>query len=398
MKRSDRTVEKISGDNLSIEYVKDNGLKDALKSQHPLLWPISIFQKQELEVPVGVSYDDTKLQERIDALNCMKPESQTPPVSAHPTFDGTKFVVKEEEIGSQINVEEFNKIVRANIDSFDDELNMVDEQCYVPAKFLKDAPEVAAACDVMNNYLGAQITYTFGSNQEVVGSEKISTWLTTDENMQVTFQKEQVSAYIAELAAKYDTYKKERTFTGGNGNTVKVTGGDYGWKIDQEAEYAALVANIENKEVITKEPVYAKKAATHDGPDWGNTYVELDLTNQRVYLFINGKLIDSSPCVTGNVSQGNATPQGVYSIKYCQRGATLRGPKQPDGTYEWESPVRYWMPFNGGIGLHDADWRSRFGGSIYRYDGSHGCVNLPIPFAKTVFNNVSAGTPVVCHY
>lgn len=398
LKRSDGTVEIIDGEEINLAYEKGDTLSKLKKTQNPFLWPVSLFEKQELESAVGVSYDETKLQEQIAALSCMQEESQVAPVSAMPEFDGTEFVVKEEVIGSQIIPETFNERVRIALDEFRDELDMVEEDCYVRAVFLKDDPAVAEACDVMNSYLGAQITYTFGSQQEVVDSAKISTWLTTDENMQVTFQTESVSAYIAELAAKYDTYKTERTFTAGNGNTVTVTGGSYGWQIDQVSEYAALIANIENKEVITKEPVYSRTAATHDGPDWGSSYVEVDLSNQRVYLFVNGALVDSASCVTGCVAEGHSTPQGVYSIAYCQRGATLRGPKQPDGTYEWESPVRYWMPFNGGIGLHDADWRGSFGGTIYKYNGSHGCVNLPIPFAKTVFETVSAGTPVICHY
>lgn len=398
LKKSDGVSEVISGDEISLTYVKGEGLTQLLKSQNPFLWPVSLFKEHKLETLVGVSYDEAKLSAKIASLNLMKEENQVPPISAHPEFNGTEFAVKEEFIGSTIDPDLFNAEVRESLDNFESDLDMVEELCYVLPPFLKDSPEVAAACDTMNAYLGAEVTYVFGSQKEVVNSEKIASWLVTDENMQVAFQKEQVAAYIKSLADKYDTYKKERTFTGGNGNTVKVTGGSYGWLIDQEAEYAALCANIENKEKVEKEPVYKKKAATHDGPDWGGSYVEVDLSNQKVYLFKDGKLVDSASCVTGCVAQGHSTPQGVYSISYCQRGATLRGPKQPDGSYEWESPVRYWMPFNGGIGLHDADWRGSFGGTIYKYNGSHGCVNLPIPFAKTVFGNVSAGTPVICHY
>ena len=65
---------------------------------------------------------------------------------------------------------------------------------------------------------------------------------------------------------------------------------------------------------------------------------------------------------------------------------------------DYESPVTYWMPFNGGIGLHDATWRSRFGGSIYYYSGSHGCVNLPYSAAADIYSIVEAGMPVVCYW
>jgi len=55
------------------------------------------------------------------------------------------------------------------------------------------------------------------------------------------------------------------------------------------------------------------------------------------------------------------------------------------------------MPFNGGVGLHDASWRSTFGGKIYVTGGSHGCINLPRSAAETIYNNISAGTPVLVY-
>lgn len=56
------------------------------------------------------------------------------------------------------------------------------------------------------------------------------------------------------------------------------------------------------------------------------------------------------------------------------------------------------MPFNGGIGIHDAIWRSQFGGNIYKTNGSHGCVNAPPYLAQKIFENIEPGTPIVCYY
>ncbi|MDE6851498.1 MAG: L,D-transpeptidase, partial [Lachnospiraceae bacterium] len=118
---------------------------------------------------------------------------------------------------------------------------------------------------------------------------------------------------------------------------------------------------------------------------------EVDLTGQRVFFVKNGKKVLETDCVTGNEARGNGTPQGTYGITYKQRDATLKGE-----TYR--TPVDYWMPFNGGIGLHDADWRSRFGGTLYKYSGSHGCVNLPPAAAAKLFGMLEKGTPVICYY
>jgi len=113
----------------------------------------------------------------------------------------------------------------------------------------------------------------------------------------------------------------------------------------------------------------------------------------------NGGVIVESDFVSGRASmKDRITPAGVFSLYYKERNRVLRGTKQPDGSYEYESPVKYWMPFNGGIGLHDASWRSKFGGTIYQYSGSHGCINLPTSAAAAIYENIEAGMPVVCFY
>ena len=119
-------------------------------------------------------------------------------------------------------------------------------------------------------------------------------------------------------------------------------------------------------------------------------YVEVDLTNQQVYAYIRAPLIVSAPCVSGLAGTGRETPSGIYQIYYKQSPAVLRG----EG---YASPVSFWMPFNGGIGLHDASWRSSFGGNIYTYDGSHGCINLPYDAAKTIYENAYPGMIVICY-
>ena len=395
---SDGDTETISGSEIDLTYKKGEELEKLLKEQNAFLWPMSLWKAPEITASIGVEYDSAKLTGVLDGLACMKEENQQAPVSAIPEYNGTEFVVKKEETGSQINREVFEVKVSEYIAGFLPEMDMTEEECYVKPQFTEQSQEVIDACSAMNKYLTASITYTFGSSTEVVDKELISQWVKVDGNMAVTFDTNQVAEYIKGLASKYNTYGRQRTFTAGNGNTVNVEGGDYGWSIDRDAEYEALVASIQKGETVTKEPAYRTTAATHDGPDWGNTYVEVDLTNQYLYLFVNGAVVTQGPIVTGLPSRGDATPQGVYYIKYCQRNATLRGPKKPDGTYEWESPVSFWMPFNGGIGLHDAPWQAAFGGTRYLTHGSRGCVNLPYSVAETVFNNVSAGTPVVCHY
>lgn len=398
LEESDDDREEINGSDISLEYVPGDELKKLVKEQDNFLWITSLWNHPEIEAEVGVKYDADALSAIISNLECMKEENQTVSVDAHPEFQNDQFVVVPEVVGTQINIEVFSEKVEEAINGFQPTLDLYETGCYILPRFLSDSEEVIAAKDAMNSYLGANITYDFNPYTEVVDASVISQWVSVDVDMNVTFDEGAVRAYVQSLANKYDTKGKPRNFTTATGNVVTVEGGSYGWKIDQEAEYNALIANIQNGETVTREPNYASRAANHEGNDVGSTYAEVDLTAQQMYFIQDGQVVLQSGVVTGNPNRGNATPQGVYTLAYKALDQTLRGTKKPDGTYEYETPVKYWMPFNGGIGFHDATWQSSFGGSRYLTNGSHGCVNLPYDVAGQLYNLISAGTPVVCHY
>ena len=398
LKESDGGSEKISGSDISLMYVPGEQLEKLAKKQNNFLWITSLWNHPKISSEIGVEYDKDALAKITEGLECLKPENQTASVDAHPEFQNDKFVVVPEVVGTQIDTEKFNEAVTKAINGFKPTLDLFKTGCYILPRFVSDSQEVVAATDAMNSYLGANVTYDFNPATEVVDASVISQWVTVDADMNVTFNEEAVRAFIQSLADKYDTKGKPRTFTTATGNTVNVTGGSYGWKIDQEAEYNALIANIQNAETVTREPNYASRAASHEGNDVGSTYAEVDLSNQMMYFVQNGQVVLQSGIVTGNPNKGNGTPQGVYSQAYKALDQVLRGTKKPDGTYEYETPVKFWMPFNGGIGFHDATWQSSFGGSRYQTNGSHGCVNLPYDVAAQLYNLITAGTPVVCHY
>ena len=120
------------------------------------------------------------------------------------------------------------------------------------------------------------------------------------------------------------------------------------------------------------------------------TYILVDISEQTLRLYKNGNCIMTSPVTTGNVSRGSVTPTGTYTIRAKMRNQILRGYNY-NGT-KYTSPVQYWLPFIGNAyGLHDASWRSAFGGKYYLYDGSHGCINMPLSKVAYLYNNISPG-------
>ena len=201
-----------------------------------------------------------------------------------------------------------------------------------------------------------------------------------------------VSPYDPEQAKEYDTYGKKRKFTTVQGIELNLSSGAYGWKTDREEEIKALTEAIQNGETVDKEPAYISKGAQKGSNDIGNSYVEIDLTNQHLYLFKDGDIVLETDFVSGNMSKADCvTPPGVFGLTYKTRNAILRGAN-------YETPVNYWMPFNGNVGMHDATWRRAFGGTIYLTSGSHGCINLPLHMAASIYEYVSTGFPVVCYY
>lgn len=172
---------------------------------------------------------------------------------------------------------------------------------------------------------------------------------------------------------------------------MTVSGGDYGWKMDKEAEAEALKEHIKKGEVLTKEPAYSQTANSRAGNDYGDTYVEVNLTAQHMYYYKNGSLVVETDFVSGNDAKGWSTPPGAFGLYYKQRDKTLRG----EG---YATPVSFWMPFNGGVGFHDANWRRDFGGNYYKRGGSHGCVNMPYSAAQTLFENIEAGCAVLVYH
>lgn len=388
----------IKGSEISLVYEENSEVKDTLKKQNPLLWVTSLFSKSSREVIVQVDYDEAALEEKIQSVQAVVQE-QTDPVSAYPKFDGESFVVEPEVYGTAVNMEVLTEKIKTHITEFRPELDMLEEGCYKIPKYTSESPEVQAACDVMNKYCKASVTYTMTENV-VVDKTLISTWLTYDENMQATLNEEAVREWMREFGKIYDTVGSTRTITSPSGKTVDVSGGTYGWSIDEETETQNLINSIKNGEVVTREPVYVQTAASHSAQDWGTTYIEVDLSAQYMWYIVDGSVAFQANVVTGLPTPDRATPAGVYSILYTQRNATLVGEKDPEtGEPIYRTPVSYWMPFTyQGHGFHDATWQPGFGGNLYQSIGSHGCVNMSLGDAGTLFGMISAGTPVVLHY
>lgn len=392
----------ISGSEIGLEYRAGTETEKLLKDQNEFAWPKAFFTENSRKVSVNVSYNEESLNQRISQLSCLQTE-QTPAENAKPEFDGNQYVIKPEVYGNAVDKERLTEQVKVHITEFQPQLDMVETKCYAKPKYVEDSKEVQEACDAMNKYVNASITYPM-NEPVVVDKALISQWLQVDGEMKVSLNTEAMKQWFTSFGDKYDTQGTTRTFTTPAGKSATVTGGTYGWSIDEDTELVNLQNSILNGEVVTREPAYyaGGTAAAHSGQDWGNTYAEVDMSAQHMWYVQNGQVVLETDVVTGEPIPSRITPEGVYSLMWKQRDATLVGDIKPEtGKPEYETDVAYWMQVtSSGVGFHDAIWQTAFGGTLYQIPGtgSHGCINMSLDQAGALFNMIEPGTPVIFHW
>ena len=400
----DGEKEVIDGKEISYEYLSDGKIQEHLENQNPFLWTSGFFKEHNYEVGEAITFDETKLHEKLNTFSCMQEENMIPPKDAYIAFENNSFVIKPEEAGTTLDKALLTEKLLASVKESKNTFSAEEAGVYVLPTVTDKDETLKHQQEVWNGCAAVTVTYTFGNKKEVLDGITVKDWMTYDENgyyvENLGVLQQHIRDYVQMLGEKYNTIGTKRTLTSTyTGQPVTVSGGSYGYLIDIRGERTQLLKDIQSHGNIEREPIYAKRGKAYGENDIGNTYVELDLSAQHLWYYKDGAVLMESDFVSGTYNdKSRRTPSGVYSLAYKQRNQVLRPAPNPDGTYDYESPVSYWMPFNGGIGLHDANWRGRFGGNIYRNSGSHGCINLPVSFAGKFYESIEAGCPIVCFY
>ena len=386
---SDGTESELMGSDIDMVLQWDDTIARMISKQNGFAWPAKLFNPDQNTSEAIVTFDEDKLDSALDGFPFMDKSKQIDPVDAtvsdYDKKDG--YTLVESVSGTAIDKPVLRENIEKALYGLADTYQITEGNGYLAPKIANDDEKLLAAIDTMNKYAGSEIDYEIGSEKETLDINTFADWLSINDNEKAEIDEEKVADYVAELGTKYNTYGKSKQLATSYGTTITMSNCHYGWKIDAETEAAAIIDDIKGGEKVTRDLNYKYTAASHTGNDYGNSYVEINLTAQHLYLYKNGSLVIDSDFVSGNPSKGNATHTGVFGVTYTERDATLKG-------QNYATPVSFWMPFNGNEGMHDATWRSSFGGSIYKRNGSHGCVNLPYSVAQTIFENVSAGFPV----
>ena len=388
----------ITAQEISLRYEEDSYASALLllDQQNIFSWPARLLGKtaQGISLQEAVTFDREMLAKEIGAWDACRKENMEAPqdayISEYSKEQGGYAVVPATK-GTLLDTDKLTEAAADAILAHETQLDADAAGCYETAKIDSDDAKLTKTVEEANKMLSAKITYDWNGTEVVLDTDTINGWVSIEDDA-VVLDEEAVRAFVKEQAEEYDTYGKPRKFKTVLGIELTLKS-YYGWQTDKNAEAEALIGLIKAGSVESREPIYGITAKNKGTNDIGSSYVEADLTSQHLYVIQKGEIVFETDFVSGNMSSTPdcVTPQGVFGLTYKTTNAVLRG-------RDYVTPVNYWMPFHGNYGMHDATWRSSFGGDIYLTSGSHGCINLPLGSAATIYEYVSTGSPIICYY
>lgn len=381
--------------NFDIDYTGQ--LKGCIREQNPALWVDRLSGQVEEQVNPKFTFDSELLRQEINnSFPIIKASLREQKVEIYRENNGYELYNGMTQV---LNVEKVTELAENALSQGVFEINLAESGCYEDLPLTEEMQETQALYEKIKAFQKCGIVYDMGDALIEISPDITADWITLDENGnflldeqgKLILQEEGISSFIEELAAEYDTYGSVRTFHATRGEDIQIEGGNYGNQLNQKAEVKYLTEAYLNGVSETHIPVYKKQAMVRGKNDIGDTYIEIDITMQKMYYYQDGEKVIETDVVTGNMRRKNGTPSGVNYVYNKQRNRILRGE-------DYASPVKYWMPVKGAIGIHDASWRKKFGGDIYLTNGSHGCINTPTEIMTELYEMVEIGTPVVMFY
>lgn len=392
--------ETLTGEQLKLTYQDDGEIDKLMEAQRPWAWVIHAFTGVHVQLENMVAVNEEALKQAVEGLTCMQPGNMQAPKDAYVGITDDGYAVIPEEEGTTLDEGKVTAGLHQALTNGEITFDLDAGDCYVKPEIMQDDAELKAKADAINQKLSANLTMDFGTDRkEVLDKNTLKDWVAEAEDGSFSIDEEKVKEYVAGLAKKYDTVNSKRTFTTTAGNTVTLTPGDYGWEIDQSGTESNLMQAINDGTQGDFEIVYTSTALSRNENDIGNSYVELSLSDQHFWVYVDGKQVMDSEVVTGCRNKGTETPQGVYKVKGKTTDYTMRGEKNSSGNWSYQVHCNYWIPFaaEDTIGFHDLTTRSDWSSTAYLDNGSHGCVNTPLDKVKELYDIVSYKFPVVIY-
>lgn len=370
-------------------------VQDLLQQQDPEHWYQNQQQTHSYQVSRTYQWQETLLESAVQDLQAVSGPQVKAPKDAYLEKTSKGFVIIPEDHGNTLNVSRVVQVIQTALQAGQFEVDLVENDCYETASILQDDPNLVQKKDALNTLCQREIRIDLTDGEEILDVTILSDWLQFD-GTNAVFDTQKVDDYVSYLVGTYTTYGTERDFHTSKGTVISVGGSDgdtYGFYMDPVETKARLWSALESKGGSTVVPAWTSTALVRDSVngDIGTTYVEISIEDQHMWYYRDGELYVDTDVTTGMMVPGRMTPTGVFQIMNKLEDYTMTGSYGS----AWSN---YVMPIDwSGICIHDAPWRSLYGGDYYIQDGSHGCINTPYEPMKAIFEVIELGTPVVIY-
>lgn len=417
-------LKKLNGETVTIDYSKidytystADELNKIMNQESKALWFVNLINKSSYTISTDGTYSEDKLKEIIDNASF----GVTPSKNAKIVMQDDGFVIEPEVQGDIADTEKVFEVAKEAINNGVEEINLLDEDCYKKPSVVSS--DLQGKLEELNKVFNLEVKLDFDYTTENLTYDVFKDWVTIKKDGSYTIDQESVWEWVNSIREKYDTLNKTRKFKSTMQGTVKIKAqrgadgkfdGIFGYFLDADKTAEAICKALKKGENTTIEPVYWTNGGyTYDtqgkvkrsADDEKNvisdisqldTYIEVDLTNQMLWYYKNGKVKHKCGVVSGMPTKERMTYPGIYQLWMKERNKTMRG-RTSEGSYE--SKCSYWNYISqNSIGIHDATWQSSFGGDRYKYYGSHGCVGISLSDAQYIYENIPLGTVVIMFY
>lgn len=371
----------------------DHELDQAISTQNAYTWPLALFQKQQ----VVDNFSDYLIFDS-QAIDRLIPELGIQNQHREVTYDAEIIVngagiyeLRPAVYGNQINDYSLEQALAVSIEKNNLSFNL--EEAYIQPEIVETDERIVEQIATINKMQSSQITLEFAGNAIMLPQEEIASWIFLTEDGNPELDIEAIEDYILEdINRPYASLFQGREFSSTYQGLVWVEPGTYGWYIDRFLEAELIAEDLIAGRQVTREPVMGGSGYGQED-EIGSNYVEVDIANQMMTIYLDYDIVLQTPVVTGQV--GTNTIPGAFQVWEMETPSVLRG-YNPHYESDYAQPVEYWIAFDDQAqGIHDADWQPYFGGDAYLTNGSLGCINTPPGVMPQVFEIVYNGMPVV---
>lgn len=396
VKEKDKAIDTIPYSSLHFDIDKK---VDKALSASPITKIKRFFVKDDRKMNINFVPDKktNKFLDDIDKSSIVKNVSGTIRTqNAYVSLKNRNFNIIPAVFGNNIDRKKFENSIFDAISKGKDTFKYIPKEFYEKPTLFKNSKKIIERQKYCKKYLSPIITISGVYNSYTLSPEELNNMISV-KNQKISVNETYVKNFVSNtLAPRLNTVGMTRHLYSAGGGTYLVKSGNYGFLIDESAESKALAKILKENKSVTIEPIYSRKGnSSKKGNDIGGTYIEISISKQKLWFIRNYRVILSTPITSGGLRDGFMTPYGVFILNSKTNNAVLKG-KNKDGT-KYEAKVKYWMPFNREIGMHDAPWRKVFGKKEYINNGSHGCINMPPDMAAKVYPLVYRGMPVIVH-